>query len=248
MNPKLEETIYLDFITSSGTGAAADADSLPTAEVFEDATDTTVYALTVVKRTSKTGDYRVAIACTAANGFEAGKSYNVIASATVGGVAAKAVVGRFQVRAKSPDDGVTVATGGITSASFAAGAIDASSIATDALGSLELSAGAVAEVAAGVWDLATSGHATTGTFGALAADRTGFKLASDGLDSVVIETGVNFRQSQSVILAYAAGPLSGVDSGSPVFKAAGSGNSATTRIAATTASTGRTAVTLTMPS
>lgn len=104
MNPSLEETIVLDFITSSSTGAAADADSLPTAEVFEDANDTAILSPTVTKRTSKTGNYRVPVACTAANGFEAGKSYNVIASATIGGVAAKAKVGTFQIRTRDTDD------------------------------------------------------------------------------------------------------------------------------------------------
>jgi hypothetical protein len=104
MGPKLEETIYVDFVTSSSTGAAVDADSTPTAEVFEDATDTAIITPTVVKRTGKTGNYRIPVACTAANGFEAGKSYNVVASATVGGVAAKAVVATFQVRARSVDD------------------------------------------------------------------------------------------------------------------------------------------------
>ena len=66
-------------------------------EVFENDTDTTVYSLTAVKRTAKTGNYRVAIAATAVNGFEIGKSYNVIASATVGGVASKAVIASFMI-------------------------------------------------------------------------------------------------------------------------------------------------------
>lgn len=105
MNPSLEETIYRDFITSSPTtGAAADADSTPTAEVFEDANDTPILTPTVTKRTSKTGNYRVPIACTAANGFEAGKSYNVVVSATVGGVAGKAAIATFQVRTRDTDD------------------------------------------------------------------------------------------------------------------------------------------------
>jgi hypothetical protein len=103
MNPKLEETITIDFITSSATGAAADADSTPTCEVFEDTTDVAILTPTVVKRTSKTGNYRIPIACTALNGFEAGKSYNVIVSATIGTVAAKAKVASFQLRAKSVD-------------------------------------------------------------------------------------------------------------------------------------------------
>ena len=104
MNPTLSETIYADFITSSPTtGAAIDADSTPTCEVFEDATDTATLSPTVVKRTGKTGNYRIPIACTGANGFEAGKSYNVVVSATVGAVAAKAVVQTFQIRAADTD-------------------------------------------------------------------------------------------------------------------------------------------------
>ena len=99
MNPILAETIYVDFVTSSPTtGAATDADSTPTCEVFEDAGDTAILSPTVVKRTGKTGNYRVPVACTSANGFEVGKSYNVVVSATVGGVAAKAVAQSFQVR------------------------------------------------------------------------------------------------------------------------------------------------------
>lgn len=112
MSPSLEETIILDFITSSSTGAATDADSTPTAEVFEDATDTAILTPTVTKRTSKTGNYRIPVACTAVNGFEAGKSYNVIASATIGGIAAKCKVGSFQVRTRDTDD--LLATTGYT--------------------------------------------------------------------------------------------------------------------------------------
>jgi hypothetical protein len=105
MVPVLEETIYLDFIVSSGTGPATDADALPTSEVCENGTDTAIVTPTVVKRSGKTGNYYVPVACTAANGFEAGKSYNVVVTATVGGVAGcKEVVGRFQMRAHSEDN------------------------------------------------------------------------------------------------------------------------------------------------
>lgn len=110
MNPSLEETITFDFITSSPTtGAVADADSTPTFEVFEDATDTalTLTGSTIAKRTSKTGNYRARFAIAASDGFEAGKSYNVVASATVGGVAGKAVIGRFQARTRDVDDTAT---------------------------------------------------------------------------------------------------------------------------------------------
>lgn len=112
VEPKLEETVYVDFITSSPTtGAAADADSTPTAEVFEDATDTAILTPTVVKRTSKTGNYRVPLACTAANGFELGKSYNVVASCVFSSVTYKAVVASFQIRPAATVSNVTQVNG-----------------------------------------------------------------------------------------------------------------------------------------
>jgi hypothetical protein len=113
---KLEETITIDFITSHPTtGAAADADSAPSVEVFEDASDTAILAPTATKRVGKTGNYRVTVACTAVNGFEPGKSYNVVASATVATVAGKAVIGSFQVRNRSIDDVSTFAGGPVQS-------------------------------------------------------------------------------------------------------------------------------------
>ncbi len=53
------------------------------------------------------------VACTAANGFEADKSYNVIVSATIGGIAAKAKVGSFQVRAEKIGGAVASVTGNV---------------------------------------------------------------------------------------------------------------------------------------
>lgn len=59
-----------------------------------------------------------------------------------------------------------IADGAIDAATFASGAITATVIAADAIGASELATDAVAEIAAAVWDLATSGHTTSGTFGA----------------------------------------------------------------------------------
>ena len=115
--PKLEETIYLDFATSdAGTGALADAASFPTAAVYEDGNDTAILTPTVVKRAAATGKYYVPVACTVANGFEAGRSYNVHVAATVGAVAGGAVLASFQLCACSIDDASTYA-GGDTSGS-----------------------------------------------------------------------------------------------------------------------------------
>lgn len=101
MNPALGETIVVDFTTARfDTGAATDADSTPTCEVFEDDTDTalTITGGSIAKRTSKTGAYRIKVPCTAANGFEVGKSYTVHALATVNSVAGRGVVTQFVLR------------------------------------------------------------------------------------------------------------------------------------------------------
>ncbi len=60
---------------------------------------------------------------------------------------------------------VDVASGGITSGSFAAGAIDAAAIAADAIGASELASDAVDEIVDQVWDEAKSGHVGAGSFG-----------------------------------------------------------------------------------
>ena len=120
MNVKLESSVTFDFITSSfSTGAAADADSTPSFEVFEDATDTalTLSTSSIAKRTGKTGNYRATFTVAAADGFEAGKSYNVVASATVSSVAGKGVIGRFVAHAKDVD-GVGLADDSIKASTF----------------------------------------------------------------------------------------------------------------------------------
>lgn len=78
------------------TGSVADADSAPVYDVFEDITDTPILsAQTMTKRTSKTGNYRGTFTCSAANGFEADKSYNVVVSATkTGSVSASAITAK----------------------------------------------------------------------------------------------------------------------------------------------------------
>lgn len=168
MNPRLEETIYVDFITSASTGAATDADSTPTIEVFEDATDTAILTPTATKRTSKTGDYRVPIACTAANGFEDLKSYNVIASATVGGIAAKAVVARFQVRSTYPASGNWNTTTPPTAAA----------------------------IAAAVWDYLSSAATTVGSLGKRIVDYLDAKVSDAvGSGTVTVYTSVNYTGS-----------------------------------------------------
>jgi hypothetical protein len=71
------------------------------------------------------------------------------------------------------------------------------------------------------------------------------RLTPTGLDTVMVEAGVNVRQALSPILAASAGVLLGAGSGSITIRG---GNSAVTRITATTDNAGnRTAVTLALP-
>jgi len=93
----LNDIVTLDFITNANTGAAVDADSTPTYEIFEDDNDTPILSGNATKRTSKTGNYRITFTASAANGFENGKYYNVIALATVATIAGKARVSTFKV-------------------------------------------------------------------------------------------------------------------------------------------------------
>lgn len=80
------------------TGGVSDADSAPTFSVFEETTDTPIVsAVSMTKRTGLTGDYRGTFTASLANGFEVGKWYSVIASATVAGVTAKKNCGTFRV-------------------------------------------------------------------------------------------------------------------------------------------------------
>lgn len=94
----IDEVVFFDFITSNvSTGAVSDADSTPTFSVFEEDTDTPIVGPSnATKRTSLTGDYRGSFTASLANGFEAGKWYTVVASATVNSVAGKAVVMHFR--------------------------------------------------------------------------------------------------------------------------------------------------------
>jgi hypothetical protein len=71
----------------------------------------------------------------------------------------------------------------------------------------------------------------TGTAGVVVAagSKTGYALAAAGLDSIVVETGVNARQALSVIAAATAGVVSGAETSTVVIKGA---NVATTRITA----------------
>jgi hypothetical protein len=94
-NAALGQTITVDFTTAAPTTGAAATASAVTVRVFEDANDTAILTPAATERSGYAGNYRAQVACTTANGFEAGKSYNVVVEATVDGVTARAVVASF---------------------------------------------------------------------------------------------------------------------------------------------------------
>lgn len=189
----IDEVVHFDVCTHvASTGAVSDADSAPTFSVYEEDTDTAILGPTsMTKRTSLTGNYRGNFTTSAANGFEAGKWYSVIVSATVSTVAAKTVVMHFRVAPAESSAGVPkgdVSHFGGTAGTFASGrpevntthaagtawgsgAITAASIAADAITAAKIADGAIdaATFAAGAINAA-----------AIAADAiTDAKVASD---------------------------------------------------------------------
>ena len=113
----IDEVVHFTVTTSSAsTGAVTDADSAPTFNVFEENSDADIFDVgspspapsSMTKRAGLTGNYRGSFTASAANGFEAGKWYSVVVSATVGGVAGKCVAMHFRVGPAESEAGVPV--------------------------------------------------------------------------------------------------------------------------------------------
>lgn len=140
--------------------------------------------------------------------------------------------------------GTTTWTGAGT---FTAGLTSAitGSITGNLSGSVGSVTGAVGSVTGAVGSVTGNvGGNVTGTVGSVVT-KTGYALASNGLDSIVVETGVNARQALSIVAAADSGVLAGVGTGTITIAAAA--NPATNRISATVDATGRSAVTLSLP-
>lgn len=126
----IDEVCHFDVTTHDpATGAAIDADSAPTFDVFEEATDTPILDdQTMTKRTSLTGNYRGSFTASAANGFEAGKWYSVVVTAVVDSITAKKVAMHFRAAPAEAHAGVPV-----VNTAYMDGASGAGNAAADAL-------------------------------------------------------------------------------------------------------------------
>lgn len=84
----LEDNLVFSVCTHDpDTAVVTDADAAPTYRVYEDETGTAILTGSMAKLddANTTGFYTELIACTAANGFETGKTYTIYIEATVGG-------------------------------------------------------------------------------------------------------------------------------------------------------------------
>jgi hypothetical protein len=99
-NYRVDQYFEFTFQTQTfATGAATDADALPTYRTYEENSDTVLDSGNCAKRddANTTGYYYVRGQCTAALGYEVGKTYEVRVAATVASVVGAAVVGRFAI-------------------------------------------------------------------------------------------------------------------------------------------------------
>lgn len=94
-----------------------------------------------------------------------------------------------------------------------------------------------------IWGADASGYGT-GTFGEIVFARAGYKLAADGLDAVVVESGIHARQALRAVLAVLAGAETRPDATTVAYAAAGSPG--TPRVSASVGTGLRGPVTLTL--
>ncbi len=230
MSYKPSDPYSKQFTTASpSSGAAANADSLPTATADFVGTGTGAMALTVAS--VSTGLYR--ITGTIPAGRVRGDVLNVSVAATVGGVAGKACVDTQVLDSKRV--GELNDLGGVAQTGDAFTRVGAAGAGLTALGDARLAN----------LDAAVSTRSTYAG-GPVASVTAPTTLAPAGVDNITIEAGINLRQAVSLVLAALAGKASGLNANAPVFKGA---NGTTTRISATTDASGnRTAVTLSPPS
>ena len=111
---KLEDILHCSFATfNPDTGANKDADSLPTAVVYEEGSSTALVS-TVTVTNMTTGRYRLNVTIAAADGYEAGKYYELWVSATVTGtgspVTQSAPLVSFKATTSVVDDTALAAT------------------------------------------------------------------------------------------------------------------------------------------
>jgi hypothetical protein len=203
------------------TGAATDADSVPSYRVYEDETGTAILSGSMAKLddANTTGFYSEQITLSAANGFEKGKCYTIYVSATVGSVTGtlhhtlqiEAEVDANRLNWANVDNPTTtVGLSGTTVKTATDVETDTADIqgrlpAALVSGRIDSSVGAVAAGAITAAAIATDAIDAD----ALATDAV-TEIATGMLDLAAgVETGLTLRQAMRLIAAASAGKLSG---------------------------------------
>jgi len=95
MDVIIGQTVIKDFaISDPTTGMVSNADAV-SCQVFAGNNSTPLLTPVPVLRTGQIGDYCVTFVASAANGFVAGQSYNIVVEATIAGITAKATIDSF---------------------------------------------------------------------------------------------------------------------------------------------------------
>jgi hypothetical protein len=191
---KIDDTPTFTVTThTASTGAVTDADAVPAYRVYEDETGTAILTGNMAKLddAGTTGFYSEQITLSAANGFEKGKSYNIVITAAVGAVTG-ATIRNLQIEAEVDANSVSnIGANVITAASIATGAIDADAIADGAIDAGAFAADAItaAKIADGAIDAATfaAGAITATVIADGAIDAATF--AAGAITATVIATG-----------------------------------------------------------
>lgn len=100
---KIDDLLTFYCTTSdSSTGAATDADSVPTYRIYEDETGTPILtgSMALLDDVNTTGVYSEQITLSAANELEKGKCYFILKTVTVNGVTSNAPPDTFQIEAE----------------------------------------------------------------------------------------------------------------------------------------------------
>lgn len=172
---------WLFYLSNSADGTAATGKTIATSDfqiskaggAFADATGTvTEISLGWYKMVFLAGDLDT-IGALACHITEAGVDTLLVVhqitaldlnTATVALTAASITTATF---AAGAIDAAAIGVGAIAADAFAAGAIDAAAIAANAIGTSEFAAATIAAIADAVWDEAQSGHVTAGSTGLL---------------------------------------------------------------------------------
>jgi hypothetical protein len=83
-----DNLVFTVITHNATTGSQADASALPAYRIYEDETSTPILTgtMALLDDANTIGCYSETVACTAANGFENGKTYSIYISATVAGI------------------------------------------------------------------------------------------------------------------------------------------------------------------